>query len=133
MQPMLRYLSLFLMAQCYCGFICFVAWASGTFPSPPAKRAVGLGMFARIRSFYPSALPVALMNSVSSLGNVFGSYFWPVEFGPSYATSYMICIFFTIIGGVLCLIFRTKLRRLNEMAEHSERERGEPKGFRYLL
>ncbi|KAH8830755.1 major facilitator superfamily domain-containing protein [Flagelloscypha sp. PMI_526] len=112
-----RYLSLFFMAQSYSGFIVFLSWASGTFPHPPAKRAVGL----------------ALMNTISSLGNVFGSYFWPVEFGPSYAKSYMICIFFAVVGGIMCLAFRWKLHAHNKEAEAHEAAQGNPKGFRYLL
>lgn len=48
----------FLQAQSYAGFICFVAWASSSVAHPPAKRAVAL----------------AWINTVSSLGNVFGSY-----------------------------------------------------------
>lgn len=47
----------FFIAQSYTGHICFLAWASGTVSQTPAKRAVAL----------------ALMNSVSSVGNVFGS------------------------------------------------------------
>ena len=49
--------SRFLQAQSYAGFICFLAWASGSMAYPASKRAVGL----------------ALLNTVSSLGNVFGS------------------------------------------------------------
>ncbi|KAF8639454.1 hypothetical protein AX16_010309 [Volvariella volvacea WC 439] len=61
MNTAIRYLSLFLMAQSYAGFICFLAWASGSIAIPPAKRAVGL----------------AFINAFSSIGNVIGSYVWP--------------------------------------------------------
>ncbi|KAG6861003.1 hypothetical protein C0995_005023 [Termitomyces sp. Mi166 len=52
-----RYVSLFLMAQSYAGFIVFYAWISNTFPRPPSKRAVVL----------------ALINAFSQLGNIAGS------------------------------------------------------------
>ncbi|THG98202.1 hypothetical protein EW026_g3943 [Hermanssonia centrifuga] len=52
-----RYVSLFLMAQCYAGFVVMYAWVSNTFPRPPSKRAVVL----------------ALVNAFSQLGNVAGS------------------------------------------------------------
>ncbi|KAG6855145.1 hypothetical protein C0991_006074 [Blastosporella zonata] len=53
-----RYVSLFLMAQSYAGFIVLYAWISNTFPRPPSKRAVVL----------------ALINAFSQLGNIAGSY-----------------------------------------------------------
>ena len=46
------------MAQSYGGFICFLAWASGSISHPPEKRAVA----------------IALINCVGQLGNIFGSY-----------------------------------------------------------
>ncbi|KAK0486849.1 sugar transporter [Armillaria luteobubalina] len=52
-----RYVSLFLMAQSYAGFIVMYAWISNCFPRPPSKRAVAL----------------ALTNAFSQLGNVAGS------------------------------------------------------------
>lgn len=52
-----RYISLFLMAQSYAGFITFLAWISNSFSRPPAKRAVAL----------------ALINAFSQLGNIAGS------------------------------------------------------------
>ncbi|KIK06747.1 hypothetical protein K443DRAFT_88871 [Laccaria amethystina LaAM-08-1] len=52
-----RYISLFLMAQSYAGFICFLAWASGSVSQPPVKRASAL----------------ALINCVSQFGNIAGS------------------------------------------------------------
>ncbi len=52
-----RYVSLFMMAQCYAGFVCLYAWVSNTFPRPPAKRAVA----------------VAFTNAFSQLGNIAGS------------------------------------------------------------
>lgn len=66
-----RYVSLFLMAQSYAGFITFLAWISSVIPRPPAKRAVAL----------------ALINAFSQLGNVAGSYVWPSVWGPTYRHS----------------------------------------------
>lgn len=45
------------MAQAYGGYICFLAWASGSIAETPAKRAVAL----------------AIINCIANLGNVVGS------------------------------------------------------------
>ncbi|EGO27916.1 hypothetical protein SERLADRAFT_347403, partial [Serpula lacrymans var. lacrymans S7.9] len=112
-----RYISLFLMAQSYTGFIVFFAWVSNTIHSPSSKRAVSL----------------AFINAVSSLGNVAGSYVWPIWWGPSYRYSCAICI----VGNGLCIIMSLALKRhleqLNRKAEEEEDASGQPKGFRYLL
>ncbi|KAH7930094.1 MFS general substrate transporter [Leucogyrophana mollusca] len=112
-----RYLSLFLMAQSYAGFIVFFAWVSNSIPRPPSKRAVAL----------------AFINAFSSLGNVAGSYIWPSAWGPSYKYSCAICI----SGSALCILmswaFRRHLEQLNKEAEAEEDAMGQSKGFRYLL
>ena len=46
------------MAQSNAGYICFLAWASGSISHPQEKRAVAL----------------ALINCVGQLGSFFGSY-----------------------------------------------------------
>jgi predicted MFS family arabinose efflux permease len=66
-----RYVSLFLMAQSYAGFITFLAWISSCIPRPPAKRACAL----------------AFINAFSQLGNIAGSYVWPSVWGPTYRYS----------------------------------------------
>ncbi|KAF7313298.1 Beta-mannosidase B [Mycena chlorophos] len=53
MNAAVRYLSLFFMASSYAGFICFLAWISGTIRDS-SKRAVSL----------------ALINTISSVGNL---------------------------------------------------------------
>lgn len=111
-----RYISLFLMAQSYAGFITYLSWASGTI-RPAHKRAVAL----------------AFINMVSSFGNIAGSYIWPSKWGPSYRTSYSICIFASTLGILLCFMFRQHLAFLNATAERREAEMDEPKGYRYLL
>ncbi|KAF8165387.1 MFS general substrate transporter [Crassisporium funariophilum] len=117
MNTMIRYLSLFLMAQSYAGFIVFLAWASGSVAHPPAKRAVAL----------------ALINCVSQLGNVAGSYVWPSSWGPSYNLSYSICILTSALSITMCYIFRRHLAGLNHKREKLEADRGEVKGYRYML
>ncbi|KAF5388255.1 hypothetical protein D9615_000368 [Tricholomella constricta] len=66
----------FLMAQAYAGYVCFLAWASGTISRPSSKRAVAL----------------AFINCGATVGNIAGSYVWPSWWGPTYSHSYTICI-----------------------------------------
>lgn len=106
-----RYLSLFLMAQAYAGYVCFVAWASGTISMPSSKRAVAL----------------AFINCGSTIGNIAGSYVWPSWWGPTYSHSYAICILAVIVSIGMCFAFRRLLASLNLEAER----RGN--GRKYLL
>jgi len=113
-----RYVSLFLMALSYSGFIVLYAWISNSFPRPPSKRAVVL----------------AFTNCFSQLGNVAGSYVWPTAWGPTYRNSYAICISCQCLAIFMCWIFRRHLQHLNKELEQKERERGQTKpGFRYLV
>ena len=105
------------MAQSYIAFTIFTAWISSTFPRPPSKRAV----------------VIAFINSFGHLGSVFSSYMWPKTWGPTYRYSYGICIATSVLAIVMILGFRTHLKALNEKAEKEEREKGLPKGYRYLL
>ncbi|KAJ3741187.1 sugar transporter [Lentinula detonsa] len=112
-----RYVSLFLMAQSYAGFVVVYAWISNSFPRPPSKRAVAL----------------ALMNAFSQLGNVAGSYVFPTMWGPTYRNSYAICIACAGVGIIMCWVFKLSLVRLNEKIEKEEKEKGiREKGFRYI-
>ncbi|KAF9226509.1 MFS general substrate transporter [Gyrodon lividus] len=117
MNTVIRYMSLFLMAQSYTGFIVFWAWVSNSIPRPPSKRAVAL----------------AFINSFSSLGNVIGSYVWPSTWGPSYANSCAICIVTNALCIIMSLAFRQYLKRLNDELEAKDTGLNRPKGFRYLL
>ncbi|KAF8915919.1 MFS general substrate transporter [Mucidula mucida] len=117
MNVAVRYVSLFLQAQSYAGFICFLAWASGSISQPPAKRAVGL----------------ALINTVSSLGNVFGSYVFPLSWGPTYSKSFAVCIVASVLGLCMCWVFRQHLVLLNEREIERELRAGAAKGYRYTL
>lgn len=113
-----RYVSLFLMAQSYAGFVVLYAWMSNSFPRPPSKRAVAL----------------ALMNAFSQLGNVAGSYVWPTPWGPTYRNSYAICIATSGLTIVMLWIYRMHLVRLNKKLDKEEEEQGiKVKGFRYML
>ncbi|KAF8842308.1 MFS general substrate transporter [Paxillus ammoniavirescens] len=117
MNTAIRYISLFLMAQSYTGFVVFWAWVSNSIPQPSSKRAVAL----------------AIINSLSSLGNVIGSYVWPSTWGPSYAKSCAICILMNALCTLMLLAFRQYLRHLNEKLEAEDARLNRPKGFRYLL
>ncbi|KAH9900037.1 MFS general substrate transporter [Cubamyces lactineus] len=113
-----RYVSLFLMAQSYAGFVVLYTWVSNSFPRPPSKRAVA----------------VALVNAFSQLGNVAGSYVWPQPWGPTYRNSYAICIATAGCAVVMCYVFRLHLAHLNRLLDKEEEEKGvKEKGFRYLL
>ncbi|PCH41496.1 MFS general substrate transporter [Wolfiporia cocos MD-104 SS10] len=113
-----RYVSLFLMAQQYAGFVVLYTWVSNSFPRPPSKRAVA----------------VALVNAFSQLGNVAGSYVWPSNWGPTYRYSYAICIATSGWAIVMCYIFKLHLISLNKKLDKEEEERGvKEKGFRYLI
>ncbi|PFH46169.1 hypothetical protein AMATHDRAFT_77797 [Amanita thiersii Skay4041] len=113
-----RYVSMFLMAQSYSGFVVLYAWMSNSIPRPPSKRAVAL----------------ALINAFSQLGNIAGSYVWPKPWGPTYRNSYAICIATSGLSIVMCWLFKLHLMRENEKLEREEEERGAgKKGFRYIL
>ncbi|KZT72525.1 MFS general substrate transporter [Daedalea quercina L-15889] len=111
-----RYVSLFLMAQSYAGWFTFLAWVSNSIPRPPAKRAVAL----------------AFVNAFSQLGNIAGSYVWPMAWGPSYRYSYAICIATSGFSLVVCYAFKRHLEDLNRRLARREEEEGRPAGFRYL-
>ncbi|OCH92208.1 MFS general substrate transporter [Obba rivulosa] len=113
-----RYISLFLMAQSYAGFVVLYAWVSNSIPRPPSKRAVA----------------VALVNAFSQLGNVAGSYVWPTNWGPTYRNSYAICIATSGWAIVMCYVFKLHLHYLNKKLDEEEANRGvKEKGFRYLV
>ncbi|KZO91348.1 sugar transporter [Calocera viscosa TUFC12733] len=99
-----RYVSFFLMAQSYAGYIVCFAWLSNTLPRPPAKRAVSL----------------ALINAFSQLGNVAGSYVFPSNWGPTYRFSFAICLAMFGLSIVMVFILRTYL-----LSENKKMDRGE--------
>ncbi|KAG1754611.1 MFS general substrate transporter [Suillus lakei] len=117
MNTAVRYLSMFFMTQAPVAFVIFVTWVVNTFSQSQSKRAVA----------------IALVNSIGTIGNIGGSYFWPSSWGPSYVKSYLICILTSVICIAMCWAFRQHLVRCNETAEAEERVLGLPKGFRYLL
>ncbi|KLO18099.1 sugar transporter [Schizopora paradoxa] len=113
-----RYISLFLMAQMYSGFVTFLAWASNTIARPPSKRAVAL----------------AFINAFSQLGNIIGSYIWQSTWGPTYRSSYMICTMLSVVSLLMCFLFRSHLAFLNKEIERKEEgSEDSRKGFRYML
>ncbi|KAH9179609.1 MFS general substrate transporter [Lactarius sanguifluus] len=102
-----RYFALFLMAQSYAGFICFLTWTSNTFSRSASKRAF------------------------SQLGNIAGSYVWQKSWGPTYSRSYAICISTNGLCIVMCFIFRQMLAKQNKQMEESSA--GQRKKYRYIL
>ncbi|KAI0254780.1 MFS general substrate transporter [Lactifluus subvellereus] len=112
-----RYVALFLMAQSYAGFICFITWSSNTFARSPSKRAVAL----------------AFINAFSQLGSIAGSYMWQKSWGPTYIRSYAICISTNGLCIVMCLIFRQVLAKQNKHLQERESSADRPSGYRYLL
>ncbi|KAG1728549.1 MFS general substrate transporter [Suillus lakei] len=113
-----RYLSLFFLAQSYSALILMTTWASNTFPRPPSKRAVCF----------------SLINATQQLGNISGSYIWPINWAPSYRYSYAIVITGYVIAITMTSILRQHLKTLNKKLEQEEQEKGiTEKGFRYVL
>ncbi|KAF9223175.1 MFS general substrate transporter [Gyrodon lividus] len=121
MNTVARYISLFLMAQTYIGLGCFYAWMSNSIPRPPAKRAVSL----------------AFINGFSQLGNVAGSYVFPVAWGPSYRNSFCICTATAVTHILLCFIMHRHLVSENKRFEQEEQEAAKTGGktysFRYIV
>ncbi|KAG2352673.1 MFS general substrate transporter [Suillus spraguei] len=117
MNTAVRYLSLFFMAQAPVAHIVSLTWVMNTFSQSQSKRAVA----------------IALINAMSSLGYIGSSYFWPSNWGPSYANSYAICILTSTVCIVMLWIFRGHLSRCNKAAQAEEQALGLLKGVRYLL
>lgn len=98
-----RYISLFLQASSYAGWIVLFSWVSSSFPRPPAKRAVA----------------IAMVNSFCQLGNVAGSYIWNMSEN-GYRKSYGVVL--SMFGTtIICFwVFRMQLVRLNKKLEAGE-------------
>ncbi|GAA5998021.1 uncharacterized protein JCM10292_002267 [Rhodotorula paludigena] len=123
-----RYFSLFLMAQSYSGFVCFLAWVSSTFARPAMTRSVSL----------------AFVNAFSQLGNVSGAYVYPKQWAPSYKYSFAIAIGTFAACMIISTFHRFDLQRLNKKlaARDEARKNGDgegmsvedyPAGFRFVL
>jgi len=59
-------------------------------------------------------------------------YLWPASWGPSYSTSYLVCILGFVITILMLWVYRLHLMRLNEEAEKNEHALSLPRGFRYI-
>jgi len=103
-----RYVSFFLMAQSYAGYIVCFAWLSNTLPRPPAKRAVSL----------------AFINAFSQLGNVAGSYVFPSNWGPTYRFSFAICLAMFGMSIIMVFVMRSHLMLENKKMDRGERVAG---------
>jgi hypothetical protein len=126
------------MAQSYGGFICLLAWASGSVSHPPEKRAVALalincvGQFGNISGSYVSSCTINVSSNRLTVSFIF-RYFWPLSWGPTYNKSYSICILTSAVSIAMCFAFRRHLSWLNHKASKLEMERGDSVGYRYML
>ncbi|KAG0708677.1 MFS general substrate transporter [Suillus ampliporus] len=118
-----RYISLFLMAQIAAGQMVLWGWINNMFAREPAKRAAA----------------IAMINGLSQIGNVIGSYVWPTNWGPTYRYSYAVCLTALVVSTAMFGVMHLHLRRLNQRMERNEQDvngihglRG-PVGFRYLV
>ncbi|KAF9247260.1 hypothetical protein BU15DRAFT_58123 [Melanogaster broomeanus] len=91
-----------------------ISWVSNSFPHSSSKRAVS----------------IAIVNSVSMIGNIGAAYFWPSSWGPSYFKSYLLCILAAVVTLVILWRYRSSLEEANKAAEEEERLKGLPVGFR---
>ncbi|KIK44076.1 hypothetical protein CY34DRAFT_11321 [Suillus luteus UH-Slu-Lm8-n1] len=121
MNMVARYVSLFLMAQTAAGQIVLWAWVNNTFARQPAKRAVA----------------VALISAMSAIGNIVGSFVWPLNWGPTYRYSYAICLAALGVSTGMLGVMHLHLKRENEQIERNERNAGntlqDTVKFRYLV
>ncbi|KAG1882973.1 major facilitator superfamily domain-containing protein [Suillus subluteus] len=118
-----RYISMFLMAQLIAGYLVLWGWANNTFAREPAKRAVA----------------IALMNGMGQIGNIVGSYAWPLNWGPTYRYSYVVSIAAMGVSTVMFGGMYVYLKHLNGQIERDEQSAKDikelhfPTGFRYLV
>jgi len=99
-----RYVSLFLMSTGYAGFTLTLVWLSNATPRPPAKRAAAIG----------------LVNGFGNLGNLFGSYIWKANWGPTYSRSMIICLVALSFSTCIAYVIRHILIQMNEELERKE-------------
>jgi predicted MFS family arabinose efflux permease len=104
MNKAVRYISLFLIASTATGYLVILGWISNTFAREPAKRAVA----------------IALMNATAQIGNIIGSYAWPLNWGPTYRYSYIICIAALVVSTSMFGGMYLYLKHLNEQIEKNE-------------
>ncbi|KAG2153238.1 major facilitator superfamily domain-containing protein [Suillus clintonianus] len=121
MNTVARYVSVFLMAQIAGGQIILWGWVNNTFTREPAKRAVA----------------IAIISGFSAIGNIIGSYVWPLQWGPTYRYSSAICLGALGVSTTMFGMMYLHLKRLNERIERNERDGKDIDishiGFRYLL
>ncbi|KAG0697636.1 major facilitator superfamily domain-containing protein [Suillus ampliporus] len=123
MNTVVRYISLFLMAQVIAGIMVLWGWISNTFHREPAKRAVA----------------IALINGLLQTGGIAGSYLWPSNWGPTYRYSYAICLATIGVSTGMFGVMHLYLKHQNERFERNEQDANDvkelrnPVGFRYLV
>lgn len=114
------------------------AWIKNTFTREPAKRASAIaviGATSSIGSIAASLVP-PISRSRYSFTN-FHRFVWPLNWGPTYLYSYMICLAALVVYTVMLGVMYWHLKRENEQIEKSERNAGnilqDPVKFRYLV
>ncbi|TFK72611.1 MFS general substrate transporter [Pluteus cervinus] len=119
MNTAVRYTALFFMEMTGGGWVILLAWTFNSFPQPASKRAVALGLTA----------------ACSQVGQIGGSYLFPVQWGPSYNNSYIISLGVAAFNIVLCYGYYLYLKKLNRRLDVEDEKVGhaEAKRFRYLL
>ncbi|TDL15167.1 MFS general substrate transporter [Rickenella mellea] len=97
-----RYFSTFLMAISYCSLP--LVWVANTVPRPPAKRAAAIG----------------IVNGVTNIGNLAGTYAWNAKWGPEYHTSMEVGLAAIVVSSTLAFVMRTLLVRKNRQLDEDE-------------
>ncbi|GJN93243.1 hypothetical protein Rhopal_006290-T1 [Rhodotorula paludigena] len=102
-----RYFSIFLMLSGLHGnFNILLAWYSGCFPRPRAKRAMA----------------IAIINALGNIAQIWSPYMWPKSDGPKYSTAFITNIVMTGLAICLCITLRFFLGRANAQMDREEAE-----------
>ncbi|KAF5353467.1 hypothetical protein D9756_007932 [Leucocoprinus leucothites] len=117
MKIAVRYTAMFLMQAIPAGFVVIMAWVSNTITTPPAKKAVALGLIV----------------ACSQLGSFAGAYVFPRHWGPQYTISFGITIASAVFTVLLCFILRMHLASQNKKAEEAVKQNPELRPYMYQL
>jgi hypothetical protein len=126
------------MAQSTAGQMVLWAWIKNTFTREPAKRASAIaviGSMSSVGSIAASLVP--LISRSRCLFTISHRFVWPLNWGPTYLYSYMICLVALVVSTVMLGVMHWHLKRENEKIEKNERNAGnilqDPVKFRYLV
>ncbi|KAJ3575204.1 hypothetical protein NP233_g1256 [Leucocoprinus birnbaumii] len=112
-----RYTAMFIMQAIPAGFVVILAWVGNTITTPPAKKAVALGLIV----------------AISQLGSFAGAYVFPTRWGPRYTNSFGITIGCAIFTILLCLVLRMHLASENKKSEAAMKQNPELRPYIYQL